>query len=100
MSTTTIRIPDDLKARVTSAAKNAGTTPHNFILQAISEKTASAELQKDFNEDADKRYADIISTGETISWPLMRSYLEERMAGKQTLFDPLPKSWRAKGGTN
>lgn len=91
MSTTTIRIPDDLKARVTSAAKNAGTTPHNFILQAISEKTASAELQNDFNEDADKRYADIVSTEETISWPLMRSYLENRMAGKTDAVRPVAK---------
>ncbi len=30
MSTTTIRIPDDLKARVAAAAGRAGTTPHNF----------------------------------------------------------------------
>ncbi|MDE2257829.1 MAG: CopG family transcriptional regulator, partial [Xanthomonadaceae bacterium] len=31
MSTTTIRLPDDLKARIATAAERAGTTSHNFI---------------------------------------------------------------------
>ena len=34
MPTTTIRLPEDLKARVTAAAKRAGTTIHGFILEA------------------------------------------------------------------
>ncbi len=34
MGTTTIRLPDELKARVAAAAKQAGTTSHNFILEA------------------------------------------------------------------
>src|SRR3546814_20149299 len=38
MSTTTIRLPDELKARIAEAAKRAGTTSHNFILEAIAEK--------------------------------------------------------------
>ena len=32
---TTIRLPNDLKARVAAAAKRAGTTAHSFILEAI-----------------------------------------------------------------
>jgi predicted transcriptional regulator len=39
MSTTTIRLPDELKARVARAAKRAGTTAHGFIVEAIAEKT-------------------------------------------------------------
>lgn len=35
MGTTTIRLPDALKARVAKAAEAAGTTAHNFILEAI-----------------------------------------------------------------
>lgn len=84
MSTTTIRLPEDLKARVTVAAKRAGTTSHNFILEAISEKTDQEERRGDFNDLADKRYANIIATGKTISWDDMRGYLEDRLAGKAT----------------
>jgi predicted DNA-binding protein len=82
MSTTTIRLPDDLKARVAAAAEHTGTTSHNFILQAILEKTVQEELQCDFNTVAENRYANIVATGKTISWHEMRSYLESRLANK------------------
>src|SRR5690606_30325512 len=49
MSTTTIRLPEDLKARVAKAAEAAGTTSHNFILEAIAEKADLAERRVDFH---------------------------------------------------
>lgn len=82
MSTTTIRLPEKLKARVTVAAKRAGTTAHNFILEAISDKTDQQERRVDFDDLADKRYAQIVATGKTISWDEMRGYLENRLVGK------------------
>jgi predicted DNA-binding protein len=83
MSTTTIRLPSDLKARVAAAAKHAGTTAHSFILEAIAEKTAEHELESGFRELAEQRYAEIVASGRTIPWSEMRSYLENRMAGKK-----------------
>jgi predicted transcriptional regulator len=68
MSTTTIRLPDDLKARIAAAAKHAGMTAHGFIL--------------DFDAVAEARYARIVATGKTIPWQEMRGYLEARVAGK------------------
>jgi len=82
MSTTTIRMPDELKARVTAAAQKAGTTAHNFILQAIAEKAQQEELYSEFNEQAERRYAAILATGKTIPWNEMRSYLEQQTLGK------------------
>ena len=82
MSTTTIRMPDELKARVTAAAQKAGTTAHNFILQAIAEKAQQEELYSEFNEQAERRYAAILATGKTIPWNEMRSYLEQQILGK------------------
>ena len=82
MSTTTIRLPEDLKARVAAAAKRAGTTSHNFILEAIAEKVNREEQHGDFNDIAEERYAHIIASGKTIPWNEMRSYLEDRLAGK------------------
>ena len=43
MSTTTIRLPQDLKERIARAAERAGSTAHSFILEAIAEK-AEQEL--------------------------------------------------------
>jgi len=82
MSTTTIRLPEELKARVAAAAKHAGTTAHGFILEAIAEKAAQEELRADFVAAAEERYAGIVATGKTIPWQEMRGYLEERLAGK------------------
>lgn len=82
MTTTTIRMPDDLKARVAAAAKRSGTTPHGFMLEAIAEKAEQAELRADFDALAEDRYARIVDSGKTISWSEMRGYLEQRLAGK------------------
>ena len=82
MTTTTIRLPEDLKARVAIAAKRSGMTAHGFILEAIAEKTQQAELRADFDAVAEQRYADIVSSGKTISWTEMRKYLEASVSGK------------------
>ena len=90
MSTTTIRLPEELKARVAAAAERAGTTAHSFILDAIAEKADQAERRADFHGAAEKRYADLVASGKTIPWEKMRSYLEDRIAGK-TVARPVSK---------
>lgn len=82
MSTTTIRLPEDLKDRVARAAERAGMTSHAFILAAIAEKAEEEERRNDFHDTAERRYAEIVATGRTIPWSEMRAYLEERLAGK------------------
>jgi predicted transcriptional regulator len=82
MTTTTIRLPEDLKERVAAAAERAGTTAHSFILSAIAEKAEQAERQAAFHGVAEQRYAAIVASGKTISWSAMRSHLEDRLAGK------------------
>lgn len=84
MSTTTIRLPQELKARVAAAAKRAGTTAHSFILEAIAERTDEEERRADFHDVAEKRYSRIAASGKTIPWSEMRSYLENRIAGRKT----------------
>lgn len=82
MATTTIRLPDDLKARVAAAAKHAGTTAHAFMLEAIAEKAEQAERRADFDAVAEARFARIAATGQTVPWQEMRGYLEARIDGK------------------
>jgi predicted transcriptional regulator len=91
MSTTTIRLPDELRARIAAAADRAGTTSHNFILQAIAEKTELEERRAAFHGEADRRYAEIVATGKAIPWEAMRPYLEARAAGRKP---PRPKARR------
>jgi predicted transcriptional regulator len=83
MSTTTIRIPEELKLRVAAAAERAGTSPHGFILEAIAEKTVQAERHAEFLDIAEKRFANLAASGKTIPWERMRNYLEGKVAGEK-----------------
>ena len=78
MSTTTIRLEDDLKARVTAAAERAGTTTHAFILDAIAQTVEQAELEDAFRQLAETRWAKMLATGKTVAWNEGKAYLEAR----------------------
>lgn len=82
MSTTTIRLPEALKASVAKLAKRSGMTAHGYILEAITEKTRQESLSADFDAIADLRLAAIAATGKTIPWHKLRATLEKRVTGK------------------
>jgi predicted transcriptional regulator len=91
MSTTTIRLPQELKKRVARAAERVGTTAHNFILEAVAEKADQEERRTEFLDTAEERYARIADAGKTVPWTEMRRYLERRVAGKKAV-RPKPRA--------
>lgn len=82
MSTTTIRIEEELKARIGIAAERAGKTAHAFILDAIAQTVEQAEREAEFHQVADHRWEEILAGGKTLSWDDTRAYLEARAAGQ------------------
>lgn len=82
MPTTTIRIEDDLKARVGAAAKRAGTTAHAYIVDAIARTVEQAELDDEFHRVADSRWARLLRSGESVAWADAKAYLEARALGQ------------------
>ena len=84
MSTTTIRLSEELKARLARAAERSGTTAHRFIIEAIVEKAERLEREAEFRDAAEQRYAGIVESGKTIEWKAMRRYLVERAEGKRS----------------
>jgi predicted transcriptional regulator len=83
MTTTTIRIDDDLKARVAAAAERAGKTTHAFILDAIAQTVEQAELDDAFHRVADARWAKILATGKTVPWDKAKAWIEARSRGER-----------------
>jgi len=65
------------------AAERAGTTAHGFILEAIAEKAEQEERRGEFQDTAERRYAEIVDSGKTVPWNEMRRYLERRLTGKK-----------------
>ncbi len=81
--TTTIRIPDELKARLARLAELEGTSTHSLILDAIAEKTEALEQRQSFYAEAEARYARVLETGKAITSEDMNAYLDARIAGKR-----------------
>lgn len=81
-ATTTIRLPEELKNRIASAAERAGKTTHSFILEAITEKAEHEERRAAFDAEADARMSTIIESGKTVAWSDVRAYLQQRAQGE------------------
>ena len=82
MSTTTIRIEDDLKARVAAAAEQMGKSAHAFIVDALAQTVAQVELDAAFHTLAEERWANIRTTGKTVAWDDAKTYLAARANAK------------------
>jgi predicted transcriptional regulator len=93
MSTTSLKLPDELKQRAAAAARHAGVTPHAFMVAAIEQATASAEARAHFVAQAEAARRDTLDTGKGYDAVAVHDYLRDRIAGKRT---PRPKArqWR------
>jgi predicted transcriptional regulator len=94
MATTTIRIEDDLRARVAAAAERAGKTTHAFILDAIAETVTQAEQDEAFHRLAEERWANLLETGRTVAWNDAKAWFGGRPRGEHP---PKPVA-RRRGG--
>jgi predicted transcriptional regulator len=83
VTTTTIRIEDDLKARIAAAAARAGKSPHAFILDAIARTVAQDEREADFQALAEARWGQLVASGESVGWDAARGWLEARGRGER-----------------
>jgi predicted transcriptional regulator len=82
MATTTIRLDEDLKARVADAAARAGKSAHAFILDAIATTVEQVELDEEFHRLAARRWAKVLATGKTVPWNDAKAWVEARSRGE------------------
>ena len=94
MTTTTVRLPEALKARVAKLAKQAGISAHNYIVQAVEREAERNEARAEFVRTARSRLDDMEKSGEGIPWDDVRSYLLARGAGKRSARPQVRKTRR------
>lgn len=82
MSTTTIRLEDNLKSRISAAAERAGTTTHAFMLDAIERTVEQAEQEEEFHRLADARWARLLKNGKSVPWDEAKNYVAARARGE------------------
>jgi predicted transcriptional regulator len=93
MSTTTLRLPPELRERITKLTENTEVTAHSFMLDAIAEKVANEELRRGYLAEGNARLANMLETGIGIEWSEMRRYLGERARGALAA-PPKATRWR------
>lgn len=82
MSTTTVRLPDELKTRLESLAMDSGQSMHALMIQALDEATDRMVREREFHAEALKRLAHMDRTGEYIELEDLRRYALALAAGQ------------------
>jgi predicted transcriptional regulator len=93
MSTTSIKLPENLKRRAVAAAETQGVSPHAFMVQAIELAAMAAEQRRSFVVDALAARQQLLKTGKGYDADEVHHYLKARVTGKKAN-KPKPKSWR------
>ncbi|HYM47205.1 MAG TPA: ribbon-helix-helix protein, CopG family [Burkholderiaceae bacterium] len=97
MTTTTLRLSEPLKERISELAEQTGQTAHAFMLQAIEDRVRDEEARQAFASEAQARYDEAMASGRALDWHEMRDYLRQRAAvGKAgKVKAPRARAWRA-----
>jgi predicted transcriptional regulator len=80
---TTLKLPEKLKARVEDAATSAGMSPHAFMLDAIEQHTALSERRRAFLGNALAAREDVATYGLVHDGDEVLSYLKARLEGRK-----------------
>lgn len=94
MSTTSLKLPEDLKQLAAAAAKQQGITPHAFMVEAIRAAATNADRRAQFVADALASRKEAVKSGKGYEATEVHAYLRARAQGKSAP-KPRAKTWRA-----
>jgi predicted transcriptional regulator len=90
-TSTTLKMPRALKARIARVARQTGRTPHAFMLEALERQTKREEQMEDFVREAVAADKEIDAGGEVYAAADVHQWLERLAAGER---GTRPKPWR------
>ena len=93
MSTTSLKLSDELKQRAVAAAQMKGVSPHAFMVSAIEQAATAAEQRAGFVGEAQAAREQMLRTGKGYDAGEVHAYLKARIAGKKAV-KPKAGSWR------
>lgn len=88
MSTTTIRLPEELRARIEAVTAASGDSMHAFMVQAIAEATDRMERRQAFQAEAERRWKKMLRTGEYLAHEDVRAYAQALARGEDPAEPP------------
>lgn len=93
MSTTSLKLPDELKQRAAAAAEELGVSTHAFMVDAIRQAADAVEQRSQFVAQALAARAEMLESGVGHDADDVRAYLRQRIGDEQAK-RPDAKSWR------
>ncbi|HUS23889.1 MAG TPA: CopG family transcriptional regulator, partial [Candidatus Binatia bacterium] len=94
MSTTSLKLPDDVKDRAAAAAKRRGITPHAFMVEAIRSAATAAERRAEFVREAVAARKAMRKNGTGYKAAEVHAYVRARARGASAP-KPKAKPWRS-----
>ncbi len=85
-ATTTLKLPEPLKARIAPLAEAAGKSPHAWMIEALEERVAQSEAYAAFMAEALEADRQMTETGEGYDADDVHAYLQAVLAGETPAF--------------
>jgi predicted transcriptional regulator len=82
-ATTSLKLPDTLKEKVSELAHGVAQTPHAYMVEAIEEKVARDQKRRDFLESGAQAAGNFKRTGVVHAHDDAMRYARARAAGKK-----------------
>jgi predicted transcriptional regulator len=83
MTTTTVRLPEDLKARLDKLAASDGKSTHAFMVEALARTADRLERQRAFDAEVQERWQRFQRTGEYHTTDDLRAYALAKARGEE-----------------
>lgn len=84
VSTTSLKLPEEIKLQAANAAKDLGITPHAFMVEAIKQASINAQLRRSFIEDANNARKEVLKEGKVHDADKVFKHLKARIGGKKS----------------
>jgi len=82
-TTTSLKLPEELKERLTEVAHKVAQTPHAYMVEAIAEKVERDEKRQAFYKAGRESFARFKATGIAYRAEDVREYILKLAAGKK-----------------
>lgn len=81
MATTSLKLPDELKARVAKIAEASGKSPHAFMVDAIEQEAQRSEKYQTFLAEAEASWQAYQTTGLAYDADEVNAYFRAKIQG-------------------
>ena len=84
VTTTSLKLTEEIKLQAANAAKELGMTPHAFMVEAIKQASINAEIRRNFIQHAGIAREGVMKNGKVYESDKVFEAMKARIAGKKS----------------